>query len=165
MPGPERAATLAHQSLEAVIESVASEDISPGAGAAGAVALALAAACAGKAVAITLKRHPDDAALLEARNRLAGIRGRALRGADDDASRFEDFMREKDAGAAERLIDTGQWLQRLAAELHSVLDTLENRVDRVVTTDVTAARALGRAFAVIQSVNLEENRRAAAGTK
>ena len=73
---------LAERTLGDVIESIASEVISPGAGAAGAVALALAAACAGKAISITLKRHADDHALLDSRDRLADIRDRALRGAE-----------------------------------------------------------------------------------
>jgi hypothetical protein len=152
---------LADRTVAEVLDSVASEDISPGAGAAGAVALALAAACAGKAVSISLKRRPDDAVLLRARGRLAELGHRALRGAEADASRFEDFVRDKDAAAADRLIGIGEWLQLLADDLEEALRELEGRIDRAVLSDVTAARALGRAFVTIQSVNLDENRRAA----
>jgi hypothetical protein len=159
------ARALADRTLEEVIESVASEGISPGAGAAGAVALALAAACAGKAVAITLKRRPDDAALRQSRDKLAAIGRRALRGAEADASRFEDFVRDKDAKAADRLVGIGERLQRLAGDLESALAEIESRVDPVVANDVTAARALGLAFTAIQSLNLEENRRAAEEVK
>ena len=154
-------ANLADRPLGEVIDSVASEDISPGAGAAGAVALALGAACAGKAVAITLKRRPDDAVLRRARDRLASISHRALRGAEIDASRFDDFVRTKDAEAAERLVDSGEWLRRLATDLDDALREIEDRIDPVVANDVTAAGALARAFVSIQSMNLDENRRAA----
>lgn len=151
---------LADLPLGEVIVSVASEDISPGAGAAGAVALALAAACAGKAVAITLKRRPDDE-LVRARERLAGIARRAMRGAEVDATRFEDFVRTKDAETADRLIDAGEWLRRLAVDLEDALRGIEDRIDPVVASDVAAARALGSAFVAIQSRNLDENRSAA----
>lgn len=152
---------LADLPLGEVIVSVASEDISPGAGAAGAVALALAAACAGKAVAITLKRRPDDDELVRARERLAGIARRAMRGAEVDATRFEDFVRTKDAETADRLIDAGEWLRRLAVDLEDALRGIEDRIDPVVASDVAAARALGSAFVAIQSRNLDENRSAA----
>jgi|GEM_PF-1642897 len=160
---------LAERPLGEVIGSIASELIAPGAGAAGAVALALAAACAEKAAAITLKRADErqhvDPGLRGARDRLADIRGRALRGAEVDASRFEDFVRAHDAESAERLVDSGEWLKRLAAELDRVLGELEGRVDRVVASDITAAQALRNAFAAIQRTNLDENRRAADALK
>lgn len=165
-PGPSAIhAHLADRPLGEVIDSVASEDISPGAGAAGAVALALGAACAGKAVSITLKRRPDDPALLRARERLASISRRALRGAEIDASRSDDFVRAKDAETAKRLVDSGEWLRRLATELDDAVREIEARIDPVVASDVTAARSLGRAFVAIQSMNLDENRRAADDVK
>lgn len=155
-------ADLADRPLGEVIESIASEGISPGAGAAGAMALALAAACGGKAVAITLKRRPDDTRLSGAGDRLARIGQQALRGADLDASRFEEFIHEPSPEAAERLVNSGEWLQRLWRDLERVLDEVEARIEPVVIGDVKAARALGTAFADIQSENLADNRRAAA---
>jgi hypothetical protein len=151
----------AERPLRAVIEAIASADVAPGAGSAAAVGLALAAACAGKAVAITLKRRPDDAVLARAQNELAGIAHRALRGADEDAARFREFVHEKSASSAHSLVHLGQRLQALGAELLAVLDRLDGCIDSAVVSDIAAARALGAAFGAIQSENLEESEEAA----
>jgi formiminotetrahydrofolate cyclodeaminase len=154
---------LAARRLGDVIDAVASNDVSPGAGTAGAVALALAAACASKAVAVTLKHRPEDSPLRQALQQLAEISRKALEGADDDANHFEDFIHDKDARAVARLIKTGKDLQSLAASLISILRQVDPLVDPSVTSDVTAAQALCQAFTSIQKENLQENRSAAAG--
>jgi formiminotetrahydrofolate cyclodeaminase len=153
--------SLAQSTVGDVIAALSGDSISPGAGAAGAMALALAAACAGKAVAISLKHRPEDAFLTQARSRLAYISQRALAGADEDASRFEEFMQQKDADAAEQLIEAGENLCDLAKALKALLAELEARVDSVVHGDIVAAQSLCKAFTEIQSRNLAENRQAA----
>ena len=152
---------LAERPLGGVIEAIASADVVPGAGAAAAVGLALAAACASKAVAITLRHRPDDAVLARARDALADIAHRALHGADEDAARFREFMHEKDASSAKDLLRSGERLQYLGAALLEVLEPISESIDSAVRGDITAARALCRAFGAIQSENLAENRHAA----
>jgi hypothetical protein len=148
-------------SIADLINAVSSDSIAPGAGAAGAVALALAAACAGKAVSISLKHSPGDTVLLQAAERLTELARRALAGAEEDSSRFEEFIQEKDRQAAERLIGTSERLQTLADTLNEVLRGLQARIEPAMAGDLIAAQALANAFAVIQRENLKENRRAA----
>jgi formiminotetrahydrofolate cyclodeaminase len=155
---------LADRPLGEVIEAIGSADVSPGAGAAGAVGLALAAACARKAAAITLKHRPDDAALGKLRSELSDIVRRALRGADEDASQFETFIRERDAQSAENLLQVGAGLTRAARALTELLSDLADRVDPAVRADVTAAQALCDAFSEIETINREQNREAAIRT-
>lgn len=148
-------------SIADLVDAVSSNSVAPGAGAAGAVALALAAACAGKAVSISLKHSPGDASLLQAGERIAAIARRALAGAEEDASRFEEFIHEQDRPAAERLLSTTERLQTLADRLNEVLRSLQARIEPAMAGDLIAAQALTNAFAVIQRENLKENRRAA----
>jgi formiminotetrahydrofolate cyclodeaminase len=147
--------------LPELIEALSSDSIAPGAGAAAAVALALAAACAGKAVSISLKHHPADTTLMQARDRLAEVSRRALSGGDTDSARFEHFIHEKDLHAAEKLIQADEALKALAGTLNGILQSLTARIDPVVGGDIIAAQALSNAFAVIQTQNLKDNRRAA----
>jgi hypothetical protein len=151
---------LADRSLGAVIDAIASDDVAPGAGSAAAVGLALAAACARKAVAISL-RHRHDKALVSAQHELADITHRALRGAEQDAANFRQFMHEKSGASLDELVETGKRLEQLGAALRGVLDRLEGHVHRTVEGDIGAARALCAAFSVIQSENLAENQQAA----
>lgn len=150
---------LADRRLGELIDAVASAGVSPGAGAAGAITLALAAACAGKAVAITLGKHPARAGLAEVREQLETIGREAVAGADEDAGRFAAFVHDPDAGTAHRLLEAEEHLQRVAAALVRILESIETQIDPVMAGDVAAAKALCQAFEVIQSRNLEETRR------
>jgi formiminotetrahydrofolate cyclodeaminase len=152
---------ISRMSIADLISAVSSDSVAPGAGAAGAVALALAAACAGKAVSISLKHSPGDTALTQAGERLDALARRALAGADEDSSRFEEFIHEKDRETAERLIRNTERLQALADQLNEVLRGLQARIEPTMAGDLIAAQALTNAFAVIQRENLKENRRAA----
>jgi len=152
---------IADQRVAAVIEAIASGNVAPGAGSAGALALALATACTRKAVNITLRHDPHDEALARAGERLECIGAAALAGAEEDASRFAEFVREKDAPTATALVRAGERLDRLGIVLAALLDEVEPRVATAVAGDVKAARALCDAFATIQHQNLVENRQAA----
>jgi formiminotetrahydrofolate cyclodeaminase len=154
--------SLAERPLGIVIGAIASDDVAPGAGSAAAVGLALAAACAGKAVAISRKHQTEDTELARAQDVLAQIAQRALCGADEDASRFRAFIREQDAPSAENLLESTRGLRQLGVELLEVLEGLTGHIHASVCGDITAARALCRAFIEIQSENLSENRDAAA---
>jgi formiminotetrahydrofolate cyclodeaminase len=79
--------------VEALIESIASRRISPGAGSAAAVVLALGAACARKAALVSLKHRPDDERLQQAARTCESIACEALSGAEEDAREFERLMR------------------------------------------------------------------------
>jgi hypothetical protein len=151
-------ASLAKQRLGAVIDAIASDDISPGSGSAAAVGLALAAACAAKAVAITIRHQPSDPELMRAGSLLTEITQFALSGADDDATRFRAFMLDKSARSAEELLESGEHLQHLGSVLFAVIQEISERIDQRVAGDLAAARALCDAFVTIQSRNLAENR-------
>jgi formiminotetrahydrofolate cyclodeaminase len=153
--------TLAEQTVGELVGALASADVAPGAGAAGAVALALGAACAAKAATITLAHHRDDARLTELRAELLALSERALAGAEQDAEQFAEFMHDKSAETAGRLLRTGERLQHSALALKSILDELAGRVAPALAGDVLAARALCDACLAIQRENLDENQRAA----
>jgi Formiminotransferase-cyclodeaminase len=150
--------SLGRRALGAVIEAIASDDVSPGAGSAAAVGLALAGACARKAVAISEKHRTDDAVISRAGDAFKEICYLALQGADEDATRFRAFMKHKSGSSAQDLIDSGERLQRLGAVLLSVLDEIESHIEPTVAGDLAAARALCKAFMKIQSKNLQESR-------
>jgi formiminotetrahydrofolate cyclodeaminase len=155
---------LADRPLGEVIEAIGSAEVSPGAGAAGAVGLALLRRALAKRRQSRWKHRPDDAALGKLRSELSDIVRRALRGADEDASQFETFIRERDAQAAENLLQVGAGLMRAARALTDLLSELADRVDPAVRADGTAAQALCDAFSEIETKNLEQNREAAVRT-
>lgn len=144
---------IAERPLHEVIAAIGSDHVSPGAGAAGAVALGLAAACAHKAAAVSLKHHPDDAALLDAAERLAVIARRALLGADRDSDAFRGFIQSPSPQSTARLIAAGATLAHLIDALHAVIDDIEPRVIPTLVGDVLAARALAGAARTIQEKN------------
>jgi formiminotetrahydrofolate cyclodeaminase len=163
--GAQAERSLAERSRGEVIRAVAAAGVAPGAGAAGAITLALAGACAAKAVAVTLRHRPADAALRALAEQLADISRRALIGADEDTRRFEAFIHSKDAADASRLIRNGEALTQLAARLGELLRVVEQRVDPSVQGDASAAAALCSAFRAIASENLKENRKSAASAR
>jgi formiminotetrahydrofolate cyclodeaminase len=147
----------ADRSVSDLLAALASDAASPGAGAAAGVTLALAAACARKAVAISLKRQPEHATLVRAGEQLDGIARRALRGADEDARQFEEFLRARDAHAAERLTRAEIRMLKLASELVQAMNEVEGEIAPVVGGDMLAARALCRAVLTIEAKNLDES--------
>ncbi|MEP7313819.1 MAG: cyclodeaminase/cyclohydrolase family protein [Pseudomonadota bacterium] len=151
-------------SVMELLRAVASSAVSPGAGAAGSIALGLAAACAEKAVTISLKHHPQNAALRNAAEGFAAIARRAVHGADQDAALFREFLREDDGVAGDRLVTEGERLQELSRELRVLLDDIEPQVDPVMSGDVAAARSLAKAFEAIERANLREVRQALGST-
>ena len=155
---------LSRYSVLELVQRIQSRQVAPGCGAAAAVTLALSAACAGKAVAVTLKHRPSATALRRARVRLRGIARRALAGAERDAESFVGFVRARDGTSARRLLHAGESLTAAARELLGVLGSIEPRVLRRVSADVSAARALCAAALEIERTNLAENREALAAS-
>ena len=158
--------SLADLRMSALVELIASNAVSPGAGAAGAVTLALAAACGAKAASISLKHSPDEPRLAAALTRFRTLGRYALLGADSDSRAFADFIRDKSAKAAGELVETGEALGCLTDALLSAIEEVEPRVERSMAGDLIAARALASAARTIQSANeaqAKEEQQTAAG--
>lgn len=153
-----QSAALSDGRLADVLEAIASQAVSPGAGAAAAMTLALAAACGGKAISISRKHRAIDTDLIRLQSELDWIRSAALQGAQEDAARFEELLRHKSMDNARRLVRTGEYLQALAERLMIALGARESLVEPQVVGDVHAARELCAAFRVVQAENLQENR-------
>jgi formiminotetrahydrofolate cyclodeaminase len=148
---------LAESSVEALIESIASRRISPGAGSAAAVVLALGAACARKAALVSLKHRPDDERLQQAARTCESIAREALSGAEEDAREFERLMRSQDkAAAASQLLELGHRLLRRAEELLRLGASMRPLVIEPVIADLDACEAFARAAKQIEVRNLED---------
>jgi len=139
--------------VETLVAKLGSDAIAPGSGAAGALALALAAACASKALAITAKHRPLPDALLAAASSIARLQEAALRGADEDADHFKEFLQHRNARTAEELQRTDRGLLTLCAALNELIDGICADIHPVVAGDISAARALVVAASAIHQRN------------
>jgi formiminotetrahydrofolate cyclodeaminase len=151
--------TIATLRVEDLVAHIGSGHVSPGAGAAGAVALALAAACASKAASVSLKHHPDELELRSAVASFAKIARLALTDADRDSDAFEEFIRERNSAAIDRLVCEGERVARLIAALATAIDEIEARIRPNVTGDIVAAKALIGAARRIQQWDEDEARK------
>lgn len=150
----------ADRALAEFIAELGSTKPSPGCGAAAAVTLALAAGCVAKAAAISLHHEPDASDLREACSEAMRLANRSLKGAQEDARRFEAFLKEETSTATERLRETDADLLSQCRVLESVIDRIEDRVQSNVSGDLVAARELAAAAARVHRLNLEQLRRA-----
>lgn len=149
---------LAESSVEALIESIASRRIAPGAGSAAAVVLALGAACARKAALVSLKHRPDDERLLQAAQTCESIAREALSGAEEDAREFERLLRSRDkAAAAAQLLELGHRLERRSEELLRLAARIRPLVIKPVIADLDACEAFARAAKQVEVRNLEDD--------
>lgn len=139
--------------VEALVAKLGSDAMTPGSGTAGALALALAAACASKAIAITAKHRPLPDALVEAARSLERLQEAALRGADEDAEHFREYLHHRSLATAEELRQTDRYLVLLCESLKEVVDRISADVHEIVTGDISAARALTEAAAAIHLRN------------
>ena len=139
--------------VDVLVAKLGSDAMTPGSGAAGALALALAAACASKAIAITAKHRPLPDALLDAARTLEQLQEAALRGADEDAERFKEYLHHRSLATAEELRRTDHCLLLLCRSLKEVIDRISADVHEVVAGDISAARALTEAAAAIHLRN------------
>jgi formiminotetrahydrofolate cyclodeaminase len=144
--------------VETLVTRLGSDAVTPGAGAAGALALAFAAACASKALAITAKHRTLPAALVEAAGSIARLQSAALRGADEDAEHFKEFLEHRSARTAEELLQADCSLLALCDSLRDLIDRISGEVDPIVAGDVSAARALVEAAAAIHRGNSQDPR-------
>ena len=158
-----------------LLAAIASDRPAPGAGAGGAIALALGIACARKAVAISRKHRPDDAALGQAETTLAALAQRACEGADRDADRFRAMIDAQalpqdtepdraarsdeiraDAAALVRIADA---IIACGEAVRREVEALADRIEPTMANDLAAAIALIDANRTIQSANRAENER------
>jgi formiminotetrahydrofolate cyclodeaminase len=148
--------TIADLRVQDLITHIGGSDVSPGAGSAGAVALALAAACASKAVSVSLRHRPEELELHSALASFARIARLALADADRDSAAFEEFIRDKNASAVDRLVCEGENVARLITALATAIEEVEARIRPNVTGDLVAAKALMSAARRIQQRNESE---------
>jgi formiminotetrahydrofolate cyclodeaminase len=139
--------------IEALVARLGSDAMTPGSGAAGALALALAAACASKALAITAKHRALPEALVKSAGAIARVQAAAIRGADEDAEAFREFLQHRNANTVEELRQTDCTLLSLCDSLRELIDGICGDVHPVVAGDITAARALIDAAAAIHLRN------------
>ena len=161
--------------IDQIVACIGSTDAAPGGGAACGVVVALAAACALKAVVMTLKHRPDDAALTAAAARLHEIAADALKGAADDALIFgqviaayhlpKDSAGEIDARhaavrrSAAEAVEVGKGLKALAIELKAIMEDLQHGIAANMVSDVRTALALASAAELIEADTIEDNRK------
>jgi hypothetical protein len=148
--------SLGDLSVKTLVERIACNHVSPGAGAAGAVTLSLSAACAAKAVSITLKHVPDDPRLQQALARFEKLRHWALEGADFDSKAFEEFVHKKTANAAAGVVGAVETIGQVIDALVMTIHDVEPLVNLSMTGDMIAAKALAMAARAIQGANEAE---------
>jgi formiminotetrahydrofolate cyclodeaminase len=136
-----------------LVAKLGSNAVTPGSGAAGAIALALAAACASKALAITAKHRSLSAELAEAAQTLSQLQEEALRGAEEDADHFKEYLQHRNPATAEELRQTDRGLIELCEALREIVSRVGGDVHPSVVGDITAARALVTAAAAIHRRN------------
>jgi hypothetical protein len=154
--------SIAWQSVADVLEATASDRPAPGSGAAAALALGLGAACAAKAARITLKHHPERAALATADARLAQIRAEALRDGDGDAACFAALI-DHEPGVQDRLIEIGRNLLDRAVEARALVARIGPAVSPIMANDLLAAEKLIESAETIVRANLAENEAQSSG--
>jgi hypothetical protein len=149
--------------IAAFLEGVASTEPAPGAGSAGGVALAMGIACARKAIAVTLRHHPDQERLTGLGTRLAGLSDQALAGADADATAFRAYIHaapEEHAGLLDTLIAVDECLIAVGDEARSLLIAVQTDIYPSMAGDVAAGLALIAAARTILAACVAESRRA-----
>ena len=143
-------------SIQELLTSIGSDDVSPGAGTAGAVAVALAAACAHKAASVSLKHRPDDAELQAALTTFQAIERQALTEGERDAEAFSALIHERSLAAVNRLICEEERLGHLITKLTGTIDAIAPRIQANMSGDIVAAKALVEAGQRIQDRNEAE---------
>ena len=154
---------LAGLTLDGFLVGVASTEPSPGAGSAAGVALATGIACARKAVAMTLRHHPDEESLTGLGTHLAGLSDQALAGAQADATAFRDYIHaahDARADLLETLIAVDECLIAIGDEARQLLLAVRTDIYPTMAGDVSAALALIAAARTIHAACVAESRRA-----
>lgn len=164
--------SLGDRTITGFLAAIASIEPAPGAGAAGAVALALGLACARKAIAITLKHHPDEPALAGLAGHLAGLADQALAGGEADARCFKAYIAalqlphddpartEAERDALTDLVAVGENLIAIGDGARAKLLAAKSDIAPSMINDIAAALALIAAARTIHTACVGENARA-----
>jgi formiminotetrahydrofolate cyclodeaminase len=162
---------IALESIGGFLTAAASTQPAPGAASAGAVALSLGLACARKALAITLKHHPEREGLGEAERHLAGLVDQALAGAEADMKCFTAYIgaarlphddptrRPAEQAALADLVAVGDCLVAIADEAKALIDRVRPQVIDMMANDIVTALSLIAAARSVHVACTTESRR------
>ncbi len=162
---------VANRGIGSFLAAAASTEPAPGAASAGAVALSLGLACARKALAMTLKHHPEKEHLRDTGTHLAGLVDQALAGAEADMRCFTAFIEaarrpHDDAGripaeqaALADLVAVGECLVAIGEEARGLIERVRPEVIPMMANDVATALSLIAAARSIHIACTEESRR------
>ena len=162
---------MADRTIGDFLSAAASTEPAPGAASAGAVALSLGLACARKALAMTLKHHPERETLRETEIHLAGLVDQALAGAEADMKGFAAYIEacrlphdDPERGPAEQaaladLVAIGECLIAIADEARGLIEKVRPLVIDIMANDVVTALALIAAARSIHVACTAESRR------
>jgi formiminotetrahydrofolate cyclodeaminase len=157
------------------LATAASTAPAPGAGSAASLTLALAIACARKAMAMTLRHHPDRPRLGAVEAHFGGLSETALAGADADIRCFTAYIDacrlahdDPARAAAERaalddLVAVGEAMVAMGAEAQGLIDEIRGYIIPMMANDIAAAVSLIAAARAIQVSCVDESKRALAG--
>jgi formiminotetrahydrofolate cyclodeaminase len=146
--------TLAEQSIGAFLAAAASTEPAPGAASAGAVALSLGLACARKALAMTLKHHPERGHLVGVEAHLAGLVDQALAGAEADMRCFTTYIEAArlphddaarvpaEQAALADLVAVGECLVAIGEEARGLIERVRADVIGMMANDIVTAFSL-----------------------
>jgi hypothetical protein len=150
-------APLATLTVTELMTLLSSESATVGSGTAGCLAVALAASCAAKAVAISLRKHPDDRELQQCGERFCELADESVTRADEESRRFLQTLQSDSTTAKDKLLATERSLLSLAERLARLVEQIEPRIDRELQGDLLAATALRDAGAAILASNRDES--------
>ena len=156
------------------LATAASTEPAPGAGSAASVALALAIACARKAMAMTLRHHPDRPRLGAVEAHFGGLNETALAGADADMRGFTAYIDacrlahddparpDAERAALDDLVAVGEAMVAMGAEAQGLIDEIREHIIPMMANDIAAAMTLIAAAHTIQMACIDESKRALA---
>ncbi len=157
--------------IGAFLAAAASTAPAPGAASVGAVALSLGLSCARKALAMTLRHHPDREQLAEIETHLAGLVDQALAGAEADMRCFTAYIeaarlphddperRPAEQAALTDLVAVGENLVAIGDEARGRIERARPSVIAMMANDVATALALIAAARSIHVACTDESRR------
>jgi len=163
---------LAKQSIGTFLAAAAATEPAPGAGSTAALGLALGLACARKAMAMTLRHHPDTPRLGELDFHFAGLSEQALAGGEADMKCFTAYIEacrlpHDDPGrpgaetdALGDLVAVGENLVAIADEARGLINDIRSRIIPTMANDIAAAVSLIGAARDIHLACTQESRRA-----
>ena len=164
-------APISDYAVTTFLTDLASTEPAPGAGSAAAVSLALGLGCARKALAMTLKHHPDRVRLGEVEPHLAGLVDQALAGAAADMRYFGLYIEasrrphddpgrhQAEVDALTDLVAIGENLVMIADEARRLIIEVRATIIPTMANDIAAALSLIAAARTVEQACADESRR------